>query len=293
MQRRVGSQETSDVTRVGGRKRPYYGAVPSRRQLRSCRCDAAERPSDLCQGRPRPCKACRKPASIIGSFGRRTRRRAGDVPVQHGLFWRRESQFREIPACKPGPDKVEVAATPCSLPAQGSAAFGRFLPDGDDCRRIRTHVPFSGGRQQAEVEPLVGFRPPPAAGRALPHGLAGAVRASRRASTAAHKGASRRPPRLDPGSPLAALPAPPKRVAGVDTHQVVATQLRAVWRIRSAVGKCRSQNMAEAAPRLTASSPNAPVPANKSTACFPFTSGPSRLKIASRTLLHGPQHIAR
>ena len=48
-------------------------------------------------------------------------------------------------------------------------------------------------------------------------------------------------------------------------------------------GKCRSRNSACAAPRLSASSPKAPVPANRSMTYLPATSGPSRLNTASRT----------
>ena len=54
-------------------------------------------------------------------------------------------------------------------------------------------------------------------------------------------------------------------------------------RIMSAVGKCRSTNTAFAAPRLTASKPRAPVPANRSRARAPRTSVPMRSKSDSRT----------
>ena len=53
--------------------------------------------------------------------------------------------------------------------------------------------------------------------------------------------------------------------------------------ITRAVGTCRSMNVAYAAPRLSASSPRAPVPANRSIACMPVASTPTRLKIVSRS----------
>ena len=61
--------------------------------------------------------------------------------------------------------------------------------------------------------------------------------------------------------------------------------------ITRAVGTCRSMNVACAAPRLSASSPSAPVPANRSRACLPFGLGAHKIEDRlAQPVLHRPGH---
>ena len=58
----------------------------------------------------------------------------------------------------------------------------------------------------------------------------------------------------------------------------------------SAVGRCRSMNVAFAAPRLIASSPSAPVPANRSIAWLPATGGSQQVEHRlADAILHRPR----